>query len=376
MIRSIILLAALFTAEAVFAQGALNKIPMYNESSRHAQEKLNNEVFDIFKYVQYPTEQAKKINKLFASIPDCESTWDKDPLPVYCEVRSGEKASFLELLQTNAMELDEIPVVVPEKALYYGLTKYYQWFFGHRDPAEFNRIRYSHFYNKYKETPFGSQLEQIMLFIWQDGQNVKGLPLTKWDGKRIYDTVEIAAAIGMKDPYKYLKEANLPVFYDQGTFLTEMERIHQEVKTRSEEKANAELLKGIKSVWWDFLLGSYYVKANSNKSFWMIQLLSGKYITEYETFFKNMRKNLAWEIFAVKPGTAWEQERVKALYDECVELAKNPDRKNLQDCSMFRRNAAGYGYYVLGNENAISGRVRTELIHPRVDCNGAIWPNQ
>ena len=349
-----VLCASLMTAQiATAAETALEKVKLYNShiGSKQAQEKLNKEVLTLLK-----SNQLAKIDELFNSIPFCpHRPLTKKEIPARCVREPEWQAKYFlkrvledtpmvhvtEVSQQDANmivnDAHSVNVVVPSKALYYALTKQYMDLFK-QDPIQLNKEAYKSFYERYANTVLGTRVEEVMIFVWQDGQQLPNR-IETFDGKGLFDAVYTASVLGVKDPYKYVKRDKFWTDYDQVSLMEKMQKVYGQMYARSVETNDTKIFHTIKTLWWNYFLeGKVTSLKEVNRTLWTIKLLSGKYISPRSAD----DKELAWKTLAISPVTKYQHKQVEMLYNICKEFQENRS-EDVLNCDGLKNNAVKYG---------------------------------
>lgn len=212
------------------------------------------------------------------------------------------------------------------------------------------------------------RLEDTMLFLWQDGQGLfNKVDLTEIQGDKLYDTVALATAIGVKDPYKYAN-AKFDVSDTPAYFVNEVNRIYKEIydknKASIQAKARTDVFYDIKRLWWDNILTTK--KENSSYPYyWTVRLLCEA--TSNSTW-------KAWENLAIAPITPDEKKQVQVLYEECLEY-NTGEKKGEFKCENFFKQAVALGY-MDRPKSSITSEVSSGLTHPFTGADRIIWSHK
>jgi len=362
----IVLFFAVAVPTAAFAQEALDKVPLYStqEVSKEAQKKLNREVADLMRAGNFVD-----IDVLFASIEGCPSPASTDPLPERCVLADHETDSFLDKIRAKTPEVGALPVVVPEKAFYYGLTRHYtSWLeeqilakskeegsetdpdvislneYGYvLNPTKLKKSYYGSFFRTfYRNTPLAQRVEEIMLFIWNDGVRMTdNADLSTINGEVLYDTISTAISMGVKNPYKYA-DGRFNTEYKPSVFVEQLKRIYGQLysKNKKEGLPNGKpvVFHKIKQLWWNNIL--FLTDTPTTKTHvWTVRLLS-------ECTMPKEKPWAAWDTLAILPITNKQQAQVVALYEECKKHNKD-HVGDLMMCTHLHEQARSKGYIAL-----------------------------
>lgn len=357
MKKIIILLLTLAASMPVLAQIERD------DSPKTAQDNLNEKFLSLL-----ISGSSGHVNLLIDNMPICPregSVLKKREVPEYCTVSmhvQGGGDSFMSerenayLYDARSKQHYEISVFIddgkkisekpvplnvasPAKALYYALTKSYLMQF-EESPAHLNVENYVAFYKRFSNTSLADLVEVTQIVLWQNSTYVHdGMALVKMDGKKLFDTIDLAARMGVKDPYRYAK-GKFTLKMGKQHLVRQIQHVYDGLYTRSVEKNDKKIFHTVKTLWWNRILNTPDVDspahAGYNKHWDVINLLA-----DFDPLSYDKVTWESWKTLTIAPITDWQRGRVKALLAEC-----NADQKSVKNglCIGLKAKAVQYGY--------------------------------
>ncbi len=288
------------------------------------QSEFNAKVLELLE-----SNKLERLKEYTESIPDCVELTDKNELSTICTNDRTDGKDFLWHVWKKGLNKNK-NIVGIDAGIYTALGVLYRKLYK-AEPNIWNRENYYNFYKRYKYTWLQDTVELIFIQLWQRGSIFK-----KWDGfsgmtgRHIYTTLYISSMLGFDSIYKYISpEIKLDKdIYGGGR--NWLRSILSEMKEKSDEFKDPNLLLTIKSDWFDSIMINE--KDNEERNYY--QGIKGK--RKFE-----MLNESGWDMFmegGFEP-TNWEKHAVTLNVRAC------PHVHNLQVCESFKKGAIKYGFY-------------------------------
>lgn len=299
--------------------------------SRLAQEKFNQQMFDLLKI-----EELEQVRALMQSVPDCPDSVEElgsKPAPTFCTRDRSDNLGFLRHIwkKNSLVGKVDFDVVSVDAGLYDSLGALYRaWY--QSSNTQFDRDHYRHFYAKYKGTWLQPYVEQILTQLWQPGTEFRkeeGFSAQK--GQEIYNTLYISHMLDFDSMYQYVSpEIRLDKSLVGGG-RGMLRDVLRGLDARSAETGSPELLHVIKNNWLNSILSPEHGDEEESNYY------GGK---KLQRVFELLNED-GWAMFA-DPGmqpTHWQKHTVSIYVRACPRLHR------ADVCEAFEKGATKYGYY-------------------------------